>query len=272
MLKRLLVAPLQQSEILPSPSSTVPFRRDIDFVDRRILHDRGTLLEQIEQQCAAPAARVGSWELVAQGEPPFYHHDLLANASMYRKSQLAIEHCYRLRERSPDTWVFWIHASNTDRIKQGYREIAELGKIPGRTDPKQNIFKLVARWVRDETKGRWVLTLDNLDDDTVLSTPKATALRVQAGGGDGQLRRPLSAYLPQSQNGVILITTRTRSVATKLVEPRDMILINLMTDTYAITLLKKKLDVSADDSDLRKLTSILEYIPLAIVQATAFIQ
>jgi hypothetical protein len=41
----------------PSPSSTVPFRRDADFVDRRASQDR-TLLEQIEQQCAAPAARV----------------------------------------------------------------------------------------------------------------------------------------------------------------------------------------------------------------------
>ena len=137
---------------------------------------------------------------------------------MHRKSQLAIEYCYRLRERSLFTWVFWVHASNTDRIEQGYREIAERVNILGRTGPKQNIFELVARWLRDETKGRWVLTLDNLDDDTVLLTPEATVPIVQA-GGDGQLRRPLSAYLPQSQNGNILITTRTRSVATKLVEP-----------------------------------------------------
>jgi hypothetical protein len=43
---------------LPSPSSTVPFRRDADFVDRRTSPDGRTLLEQIQQQCAAPAARV----------------------------------------------------------------------------------------------------------------------------------------------------------------------------------------------------------------------
>jgi hypothetical protein len=42
----------------PSPSSTVPFRRDADFVDRRTYPDGKTLLEQIQQQCAAPAARV----------------------------------------------------------------------------------------------------------------------------------------------------------------------------------------------------------------------
>ena len=58
MLTSFYSAPAEQIEFLPSPSSTVPFRRDVDFVDRRISHDRGTLLEQIEQQCAAPAARV----------------------------------------------------------------------------------------------------------------------------------------------------------------------------------------------------------------------
>jgi hypothetical protein len=45
--------------ILPLlPSSTVPFRRDIDFVDRQASSGGKTLLEQIEVQCAPPAARV----------------------------------------------------------------------------------------------------------------------------------------------------------------------------------------------------------------------
>jgi hypothetical protein len=42
----------------PLPSSTVPFRRDGDFVNRRAAQDGRTLLEQIEQQCTAPAARI----------------------------------------------------------------------------------------------------------------------------------------------------------------------------------------------------------------------
>jgi Heterokaryon incompatibility protein (HET) len=51
-------APMKQPETPLSPSSTVPFRRDADFVDRRASQDGKTLLEQVEQQCAAPAARV----------------------------------------------------------------------------------------------------------------------------------------------------------------------------------------------------------------------
>jgi hypothetical protein len=110
-----------------------------------------------------------------------------------------------------------------DRIELGFREIAERVKIISRTDPKQNIFDLVARWLRDETKGKWMHVTDNLDDDAVLSTPQAKALRGPSPVVDGQLQRPLSTYLPQTLNGRILIMTLTRSVATKLVEPRDTI-------------------------------------------------
>jgi tetratricopeptide (TPR) repeat protein len=168
--------------------------------------------------------------------------------------------------------VFWIHASNIDRIEQSYREIAERAKIPGREDPKANILYLVAGWLQDESKGTWLLVLDNLDDGAVLSTPQAATLRPQSSDSRGQLRRPLSAYLPQIQNGTILITTRTRNVAIQLVERRDIIQIDPMTNIDAKILLQRKLDESTNEQDLEELASILEYMPLAIVQAAAYIQ
>ncbi|RYN15542.1 hypothetical protein AA0112_g12738, partial [Alternaria arborescens] len=42
----------ERPETPPQPSCFVPFRRDPDFVDR------GTLLDQIRERCAAPASRV----------------------------------------------------------------------------------------------------------------------------------------------------------------------------------------------------------------------
>ncbi|ERF69453.1 hypothetical protein EPUS_07857 [Endocarpon pusillum Z07020] len=229
-----LFAPVEQ--LKTPPSSTVPFRRDVDFVDQRRRQESH------------------SWGLV--GRVSLSSPSNTATASV----------------NGPPRWMFWIHASNADRIEQGYREIAERVKIPRRKDPKENIFELVARWLQDESNGTWMLVLDNLDDDAVISIPQAATSKAQAGDREDRLRRPLSAYLPQSQNGAILITTRTRSVATKLVESRDVIVVDPMTDMDAITLLKKKLDVPANDEDLRELTYTLEYIPLAIVQAAAYIQ
>ena len=55
----------------------------------------------------------------------------LASDIRYRKSQLAIEHCYRTAEQSLETWVFWAHASNPARLEQSFREIADHVKIRG---------------------------------------------------------------------------------------------------------------------------------------------
>jgi hypothetical protein len=51
-----------------------------------------------------------------------------------------------------------------------------------------------------------------------------------------------------------------------------VIVVDLMINTGAIMLLKKKLDVAKDNHDLPELSLRLEYMPLAIVQAAAYIQ
>jgi hypothetical protein len=98
---------------------------------------------------------------------------------------------------------------------------------------------LVARWLRDEKKGKWLLVLDNADNDVVLSIPQVSALKAVASGETSQLKRPLSAYLPQSANGALLVTTRTRSVASKLVEPQDVIAVEPMAKMDARRILDR---------------------------------
>jgi hypothetical protein len=48
--------------------------------------------------------------------------------------------------------VFWVHASNAARFETSYRDIANFVKIPGRQNPKANIFQLVHGWLRDERR------------------------------------------------------------------------------------------------------------------------
>jgi methylglyoxal synthase len=50
-----------------------------------------------------------------------------------------------------------------------------------------------------------------------------------------------------------------------------VIVINLIINIDVMVLLKKKLYKSVDDHDLEELARIFKYIPLAIVQATAYI-
>ncbi|RAH42507.1 uncharacterized protein BO95DRAFT_517069 [Aspergillus brunneoviolaceus CBS 621.78] len=239
-----LHVPPERPETPPHPLSTVPFRRDPDFVDR------GTLLDQIREKCSAPASRIALVGLGGVG-----------------KSQLAIEYCYRVRENFPSTWVFWVHTSNAARFEQGFQEIADRVRIPGRKDPKANIFQLVGGWLNDEKRAKWTLVLDNVDDDEFLNK----AAPSDSGSTTGKV---LLEYIPQSPHGSIIITSRSAAVAARIVEPRDIITIAPMHKTDARLLFQKKLDVREDctGDEVDELMAALEYMPLAIVQAASYIR
>jgi Tetratricopeptide repeat len=161
--------------------------------------------------------------------------------------------------------VLWVHASNTARFEQSCRDIADKVKIAGRHDPKANIFKLVHDWLQDG-KRTWVLILDNVDDARFLIDDGQDRLD-QCGGSAS---RPLRDYLPQSQNGSILITSRSQEAASKLVEEKDIINIGPMSESDALALLRKKLG-KQDNQGSTELVVALEFMPLAIVQAAAYI-
>jgi tetratricopeptide (TPR) repeat protein len=199
---------------------------------------------------------------------------------MCRKSQLAIEHCYRTAELSPHTWVFWAHVSNTARLEQSFRDIADQVKIRGRRDPQTNVFELVHDWLRDTKNGRWLLVLDSADDAAVLSPRPRNNQKPQLDdGGDtsssnsSALQQHLSRYLPSSRHGSVLVTSRSRSAAMDVVEDSNIIPIEPMYDAVAQALLRKKLGgMAEEDGSIAKLAITLDNIPLALVQAAAYIQ
>ncbi|CAN9280969.1 unnamed protein product [Alternaria alternata] len=232
--------PPERRETPPPPSIVIPFARDADFVER------GTTLDQLQQRCAAPDARAA----------------LVGLGGVGSKSQLAVEHAYRTRERSPETWVFWVHASNAARFEQSFRDIADRVKIAGRRDQQANIFKLVHGWLCD-CKQRWLLVLDNLDDARFLLDNPVTQSKT--------VSQPLREYLPHCERGSILITTRNKEAALKLVEQRDIVFVEPMDEAQALALFEKKLEAQGDNSDVAELATELEYMPLAIVQAAAYI-
>jgi ankyrin repeat protein len=83
----------------------------------------------------------------------------------------------------------------------------------------------------------------------------------------------LSDFLPKSQNGLILITSRDRDVAFRLTGSyRDIIRVEPMDKALALALLQKKLGGCAEDDDAIKLIHRLNYMPLAIIQAAAYIK
>ncbi|OQE60172.1 hypothetical protein PENNAL_c0313G00608 [Penicillium nalgiovense] len=241
--------PPERAETPPSPLSTVPFTRDPDFVRR------DKLLDQIYNKSSVAGSRIALIGLGGVG-----------------KSELAIEYSYQVRSKSPATWVFWVHASNEARFEQSFRDIADQVKIPGRQDAKVNIFKLVENWLRDEKIGNWVCILDNVDDDQLLCSGSVAGKRDPMSGSTNASTKPLLEYVPRSQNGSIIITSRTREVALKMVHHSDLIEVTPMEKSEALELLQRKLEQPGESQESRQLVNALESMPLAVVQAASYIR
>ena len=154
--------------------------------------------------------------------------------SACRKSQLAIEYGYRVRERSPDIWILWIHAGSTARVEQSYHDIADILRIPGRNEPKIDVLALVHKWLRNENNGKWLLIVDNIDDSymetSMWSVKEALERAADEPSNTKQKRDAFYAYIPQSENGSVLVTTRNRGLATRMVDEHEIIEIEPMLE------------------------------------------
>jgi hypothetical protein len=83
--------------------------------------------------------------------------------------------------------------------------------------------------------------------------------------------RLIYEYLPHYEHGSILVTSRNKEAALKLVKQRDIVAVEPMDSTQALALFEKKLGVQENNGDIIKLAAALDYMPLAIVQAAAYV-
>ena len=186
----------------------------------------------------------------------------------YSKSQLAIQYAHSIRNANPQTFVFWVHASTQARFEEAYRDIAERLELPGRSNPKANVLRLVSNWLRDETNGQWVMVVDNVDDVETFF-PSQTRQQDKA---DVSVQIPLATYLPQSCNGAILITSRSKDAAVRLAGGYNKIReVLAMDESKGLQLLKNKLCTPPNEESAIELLRALNCIPLAIAQAAAYI-
>ena len=176
------------------------------------------------------------------------------------KTQVLLELVYRTKAKHSNCLVIWIPATNKESLDQGYLNVAnQLGiSVP---DNKTDVKSLVQAFLSSESRGQWLLVFDNADNiDISVSTP-----------GSKQESGHLIDYLPRGRRGSIVFTTRDRKTAVKLAQ-QNIIEVPQMDETTAIQLLGKCLvNQDLNDADTKALLAQLTYLPLAMVQAAAYI-
>jgi tetratricopeptide (TPR) repeat protein len=174
------------------------------------------------------------------------------------KTQVALEFAYAVKDVLPDYSVFWIPALSMESFEQACAEIVRTLGIAQAPEDKEDAKELLRRHLSTETGGRWLLIVDNADDMEIVT-------------GSEQVRG-IADYLPHSEEGLLIFTTRTQEAAVALAG-RYVIELERMSQQEAVELLKSLIrkDLLIDDSATTQLLDELTYLPLAIAQAAAYL-
>ncbi|RAO71649.1 uncharacterized protein BHQ10_007661 [Talaromyces amestolkiae] len=175
------------------------------------------------------------------------------------KTQVALQFAYSVKEDYPELSIFWVQALSMESFERGCMEIARALGIHHGQESKEDVKMLVRRWLCAKSAGKWLLIVDNADDLDLLRGPKQT---------DGLLN-----FLPESDDGLTVFTTRFGGIAQYLAGS-DVVDIGKMTEQETIDLLEKSLIRKSppyNENIIRNLLTELEYLPLAITQAAAYI-
>ncbi|KAL8785645.1 MAG: hypothetical protein Q9195_008565 [Heterodermia aff. obscurata] len=174
------------------------------------------------------------------------------------KTEIATEYCYRVWGQYPSVSIFWVPCDSLTKIELAFREIARIFDLGGHDDPGADVVQLVSLHFQRGYAKHWLLVLDNADDVELLTKGKSA----------------LAKCIPAYRNGSIIITTTDRYVAQTLTgRAHDTIMVDRLSSKDALKLFRSKLpgDAKLDETVELQILEILEYLPLGITQAAAYI-
>jgi hypothetical protein len=105
-----------------------------------------------------------------------------------RKTQIAVEFCYRRKKAYPQEDIFWIHGDSEQRFKTSYLELGrKAGLWATSDDDEEGRLNGMKTWLERTSSRDWVLVIDELDDSDL----------------------KVNKYIPEGR-GTILFTTRDK--------------------------------------------------------------
>ncbi|KAJ4259715.1 hypothetical protein NW762_007646 [Fusarium torreyae] len=174
------------------------------------------------------------------------------------KTQTALQLAFWTKKNKPDYSVFWIPAISMAGFHQECEKLVKKLEIP---DTEHNDAKEAVRlYLSSEEAGNWLLIIDNADDVDILRNSE-------------DLGKGILEFLPRSEGGRILFTTRSNHVAVTAAIGA-VIKLPQMGLGEAKDLFKSLIDEDNlhDDESVAQLLQILNCLPLAIAQAAAYVK
>jgi tetratricopeptide (TPR) repeat protein len=174
------------------------------------------------------------------------------------KTQVALQFVYSVKETQPEYSIFWVSAISMESFEQACISVVRALRLPYAAGGEEDVKEAVQQHLSSSRAGRWLLVIDNADDANVFFGTKQS--------------RGIVDYLPKSELGVVVYTTRTPDVAERT--RGDVIKLGTMDRQDAAAFLTRSLtrkDLLHNDATKTELLDELTCLPLAIAQAAAYL-
>jgi len=172
---------------------------------------------------------------------------------MISKTQIALEYVYRRCRGRP---VFWVHGSSLEKFSDEFKSIGTAQSAIDGEGAKS--LTSVKKWLEGPNSGEWILVVDNADNERDFDSNNS----------------PIAQYIPRGPKGTLIITTRSKQVASRLVcHGESAIQVPQMGAEEARQLFLYRYGALSDPRDemaVEEILGSLHYLPLAVVGAVAY--
>jgi hypothetical protein len=174
------------------------------------------------------------------------------------KTQVTLQFAYSVKETRSKYSILLVPALSMASFEQACAGFAGVLRIPQAAGGDEDVKEVVQQHLSSSRAGRRLFVIDNADDaDIFLGTEQS---------------KGIVDYLPKSETGVVVYTTRTPEVAE--LTRGDFIELGAMDCQDAAAFFTKSLtkkDLLRDEATTTELLDELTCLPLAIAQAAAYL-
>jgi hypothetical protein len=218
----------------------IPYSQNEKFTGRE-----GVSAELTRYLSMSGHRRAALYGLEGVGYVPVLGRNADFRADRCRKTQVALDYVHR--QVDSECHIFWVNGGSWATFSQDYRDISTRVGLLVIDDKEDETLLRLKNWLESEDSGDWVLVVDNADNPSEFRD---------------------SRYIPQRFKGKLIVTTRSCRVANQLgCEPVE---VPKMDANEAEVLFKRLYTAATDTGLIRNLLEALEYLPLAIVGAAAY--
>jgi NB-ARC domain len=192
---------------------------------------------------------------------------------MNSKSRIAIEFLYRTAGEDSDRSIYWVSAASASRFLDSLRDIIreipkesldslkELNTSTQGDSKSLDILQIVKHWLSSPESSPWLIILDNADTSEIFDKT-------------GTQKHPYIWYIPRSKTGRVLMTTRSRGIGERFQDDDSALIhVTAMASSEAVELFHNSLpNDKTPIAQVEELAKTLDFLPLAIKQAIAYIR